>query len=98
MESNSRMDAKPPKHMHGDGMHKPHEAALTDVQKAKILDILSKYDGDSLSEKDAQAIFEEMRKADIHPGPGFKETIEEAGFDMEQFKPKGSPPPPPPRK
>ena len=98
MDSNSRMGGKPPKHMHGDGIHKPQDVALTDVQKARILDILSKYNANNLTEKDAQAIFEEMRKADIHPGPGFKEAVEEAGFDLEQFKPKGSPPPPPPRK
>ena len=93
MENNSGMGGKPPKHMHGDGQHKPQDVALTDVQKAKMLDILSKYDGDNLTDNDAQAIFEEMRKADIHPGPGFKETVEEAGFELEQFKPKGPPPP-----
>jgi hypothetical protein len=74
-------------------MRRQQNVALTDEQKATGQDILSKYDAENLTTDGADAIFEEMREADLPPGPGMKEAVEEAGFDLEPFKPKGGPPP-----
>ena len=79
------------------GMHK--DVALTDDQKSSVEDILSNYDPENLAEEDAQEIFDAFRKAGIQPGDSLKETVEAAGFDLDQFKPEranDAPPPPPP--
>ena len=97
MESISGLGAMSTMQMQMGGMRRQQNVALTDEQKSTIQDILSKYDAENLTEEDAQAIFEEMREAGIPPGPGMKEAVEEAGFDLEPFKPEGPPPPPPPQ-
>lgn len=74
-------------------------SALTDDQKQQVTDILSQYDPENMTADDAKAIFDSFREAGIQPGAGLKETVEAAGFDLEQFKPEkgeGTPPPPPP--
>lgn len=74
------------------------DVALTDDQKSTVNDILSNYDAENLTADDTQAIFDAFREAGIQPGDSLKETVEAAGFDLEQFKPEGpqGPPPPPP--
>lgn len=73
---------------------------LTDEQKTKIEEILSNYDADSITEEDAQAIFEAFKEAGITPCAGMKEAIEAAGFDAEELRTLAgenqAPPPPPP--
>jgi hypothetical protein len=76
--------------------------SLTDEQKQKVADILSEYDPENITEKDAKAIFQAFKDAGITPTKGLKETIEAAGFDAEDLRTKGMPdkggqmPPPPP--
>lgn len=70
--------------------------ALTDEQKQTITDILSNYDAESITQEDAQSIFESFREAGIRPGEGMRETIEAAGFDAENLRELGRPPGPPP--
>jgi predicted transcriptional regulator YheO len=79
--------------------------SLTDEQKQKIADILSKYDAKNLTADDAKAIFKAFKEAGITPAKGMKEAIEAAGFDAEKLRSEGmsdadkaghKPPPPPP--
>jgi hypothetical protein len=78
--------------------------SLTDEQKQKIADILSKYDAKNLTADDAKAIFKAFKEAGITPAKGMKEAIEAAGFDAEKLRAEGMPesdkagrrPPPPP--
>ena len=70
--------------------------ALTDEQKQTVTDILSNYDAESITEEDAQSIFESFREAGIRPGEGMRETIEAAGFDAGQLRELGRPEGPPP--
>lgn len=65
-------------------------AELTEEQTSTVEDILADYDPDSVTEEDAQAIFEKFRDAGIM-GKGLKETIEAAGFDAEQLREWGMP-------
>lgn len=95
MESISGLGAMSTMQMQMGSMRRQQNVALTDEQKSTVQDILSKYDAENLTADDAKAIFEEMREAGIPPGPGTKEAVEEAGFDLEPIKPKGTPPPTP---
>lgn len=95
MESISGLGAMSTMQMQMGGMQRQRNVTLTDEQKSTIQDILSNYDADNLTTEDAQSIFEAMRDAGIPPGSGMKEAVEEAGFDLEPFKPSGPPPPPP---
>ena len=95
MDSISGLGSMSTMHMQMGGMRRQN-VELTDDQKSTIEDILSKYDAENLTTDDAQAIFDEMRDAGISPGSAMKEAVEEAGFDLEPFKPEGGPPPPPP--
>jgi hypothetical protein len=80
------------------GMRPPK--ALSDDQKQKVTDILSKYDSSSLTETDAKSIFKAFEEAGIK-GAGLKEAIDNAGFNADklwslahdgQEAPKGPPP------
>lgn len=76
---------------------------LTDEQKKTVQDILSKYDPENLTADDAKEIFKALREANIPPGQGVMDAIDEAGFDSKELgklgrpdKPPQGPPPPPP--
>lgn len=68
---------------------------LTESQKAKLEEILAKYDPENLDAEDAKSIFDAMREAGIQPSKAVKETVEAAGFDLEKFKPERPAGPPP---
>jgi len=65
---------------------------LTDEQKTKLEEILSKYDPANMTEADKKALMEELRAAKIPPGKETFEAMEKAGFT----RPSGPPPGPPP--
>lgn len=83
-------------------------ARLSEEQKSAAEEILSQYDPESLSDEDVDAIKQQLRDAGIGPSRDLKDLLDEAGFDAEQFRPKGpggpggpggglegAPPPPP---
>ena len=53
---------------------------VTVEQKAKVKEILSKYDASSLTANDAKIINEAFRAAGLRNGPGLQEAIRDAGF------------------
>jgi hypothetical protein len=61
---------------------------LTDEQKQKVQDILSKYDTDSLTSSDAKSIFKAFEDAGIK-GPGLRDAIEETGVEADELWSKG---------
>jgi phosphatidylethanolamine-binding protein (PEBP) family uncharacterized protein len=66
--------------------------ALSAEQQAKVKSILSRYEADSLTAKDAKAINTAFREAGLRNGPGLMEAIKEAGFVPEEIS-KLDPPP-----
>ncbi len=69
--------------------------SLTETEKTQLEEILAEYDAENLTEEDVQSIFDEIREAGIQPGKAVKETVEAAGFDLEQFRPDRPAGPPP---
>ena len=65
---------------------------LTAEQKARVKDILSKYDPSSLTAKDARAINDAFRAAGLRNGPGLQDAIREAGFKPERIGELDPPP------
>lgn len=61
---------------------------LTDDQKKKLTDILSKYDATSISKDGMKSLMEELKKADIKPGKEVREAMDAAGFKPPE-KPNG---------
>ena len=68
------------------------EQSLSDVQKARVVSILSQYDSSSLTVEDAKAINNAFREAGIRKGPGQREAIEAAGFDARKISTLDPPP------
>lgn len=64
---------------------------LTDEQKELIDSILENYDTDSLTAEDAQDIIKQFQDAGIEPSDALKEYVQDSGYDLEQFAPKGMP-------
>jgi hypothetical protein len=64
-------------------------AKLSEEQKSAAEEILAQYDPEALSEEDVDAIKQQLRDAGIGPSRDLKDLLQEAGFDAEQFKPKG---------
>ncbi len=62
--------------------------SITDDQKNKIQTILSQYDPKNITAVDAKKIFEAFRNADIRPARGLKETIQAAGFNVDDLRTK----------
>jgi hypothetical protein len=60
--------------------------ALTDEQKQKVQDILSKFDPNNLTAADAKQIFKAFRDAGIQPGDDLKNAITDAGFDPNKLR------------
>jgi hypothetical protein len=56
---------------------------LSDEQKAKVKELLSDYDPESMTAEDAKSLFKSLKEAGIK-GPGLREAIKEAGFDPEE--------------
>jgi hypothetical protein len=65
---------------------------LTDEQKTKLEEILSKYDPANMTEADKKAMMEELRAANIPPGKATFEAMEAAGFAKPAPPPAGPPP------
>jgi phosphatidylethanolamine-binding protein (PEBP) family uncharacterized protein/Spy/CpxP family protein refolding chaperone len=65
---------------------------LTAEQKAKVKVILSRYEADSLTAKDAKAINTAFREAGLRNGPGLQEAIKEADFVPERISELDPPP------
>ncbi|WP_211097091.1 hypothetical protein [Aliishimia ponticola] len=63
------------------GMSPQTSNALTDTQKETLSGLLSKVDGDSLSDADAKALVEGIEEAGIAKGSGLTEALSEAGID-----------------
>ena len=74
----------------------PKNDALSEEEKTELEKILEEYNAETLTEEDAQSIFDKFREAGIKPGQGMKTAVEEAGFDLGQFKPAGGRPQGPP--
>jgi Ca2+-binding EF-hand superfamily protein len=64
---------------------------MTDEQKQKLQDILSKYDPDSTTGDTMKAMMDEIKEAGIKPSKDFKEIMDKAGFKPPE-KPSGPPP------
>lgn len=64
---------------------------LTDEQKSKLEEILSKYDPANMTEADQKSLMEELRSANIPPCKATFETMEAAGF-AKPTPPAGPPP------
>jgi hypothetical protein len=77
-------DRRPPTQEQGE--------ALTDLQKATVKSILSKYNSASLTAADARAVNDAFRAAGLRGGPGLRATIEAAGFDPEAIHELAPPP------
>lgn len=67
------------------------DTPLTDDQKKKLTDILSKYDASSISKDGMKSLMEELKKADIKPGKEVREAMDAAGFKPPE-KPGGQAP------
>lgn len=65
---------------------------LTEVQKAKVIAILSNYNSDSLTSTEAKAIHEAFREAGLRGGPAAEKAIREAGFNPEKLRDLAPPP------
>lgn len=81
----------------GGGPQREEVAVLTDAQTKTVNNILLKYDSESLSADDANAIMKAMREAKIPNGKGLEKAISNAGFSFEKIR-KLAPPPPRPDK
>lgn len=81
------------------------EETLSTEQQAQVKAILAKYDESSLTAKDARAINDAFREADLRNGPALLEAIRAAGFNPERIgeldpppdRDADQPPPPPER-
>jgi hypothetical protein len=75
----------------------PGPKALTDEQKAKVKDILSKYDPNNLTDADAKSIMDAFKEAGIQPSKDLQDTIKADGFGSSKLssmlKPHGHKPP-----
>ena len=74
---------------------------LSDDQKTQLLDILSKYDPESMTDADKSSLMEDLKSSGIRPSETVHGIIESAGFEVEE-PPQGPPPggkqgPPPPK-
>jgi len=86
--------------------HHPHaqggSASITESQTAKLQEILSNFDPESLSTEDAAEIVSQIRDLGIQPGRELAEELKSAGFDPRELREAASvegqrrPPPPPP--
>ncbi len=65
---------------------------LTDAQAAQVKQILSRYNANSLTAADAQAIHEEFRQAGLRAGPAMADVIRAAGFDPDRLRDLAPPP------
>jgi len=68
-----------------------NETSLTDEQQSTLNEILSQYDPENLTDEDAKSMMDAIRDAGIRPSREVGQTLEAAGFDMEQLKPPAPP-------
>jgi hypothetical protein len=70
---------------------------LTDEQKAKVKDILSKYDPNNLTDADTKSIMDAFKQAGIQPSKDLQDAIKADGFGStklsKMLKPHGHKPP-----
>ncbi len=65
---------------------------LSDTQRTQVITVLEKYDPESLTIKDAEAITEAFRAAGLRGGPEVDAVLEEAGFDPDELRELAPPP------
>lgn len=65
---------------------------ITDAQKEKLKTILSNYDSQSLTAKDAKAIHEAFRETGLRAGPATADAMREIGFDPDKLRDLAPPP------
>ena len=76
-------------------MSKVGQTLMTESQKTSFQEIISKYDPENFSQKDFEAMGEELRQAGIGRTREVKSMLEDAGFNIDQYA-KGGPSGPPP--
>lgn len=60
---------------------RPHMAVLNVEQKDQVAKLLSGYDADALSSKDARALVDQFKELGIPPGRDLAMTLADNGFD-----------------
>lgn len=60
---------------------RPHMAVLSVEQKDQVANLLSDYDADSLSNKDARELVDQFKELGITPGRDLAMTLADNGFD-----------------
>jgi hypothetical protein len=63
---------------------------LSEEQKTKLNEIVSKYDSSNISTEDAKSMMEELRSEGIGPGKETAAALTSAGFEMEKMRPEGA--------
>ena len=66
--------------------------ALTDAQVQQVKGILAKYDANTLTAAQAQAIHEAFRAAGLHGGTALNAAVKGAGFDPDRLRELAPPP------
>jgi|GEM_PF-1475696 hypothetical protein len=56
------------------------DTKLTDAQKTKLADIISKYDPDNMTASSTKSMMDEIKNAGITPSKDLGETLNKAGF------------------
>ncbi len=84
-------DRRPPRHERGG----ESTESLTNKQREQARQILSRYNPNSLTAKDARAIHRAFRDAGLRGGPAMNNTIKAAGFDPDKLRDLAPPPPRP---
>lgn len=62
---------------------------MTDSQKTSLQEIISNYDSDNFSQKDFEAMEDELKSAGIGRTREAKSMLEDAGFDITQYAKNG---------
>lgn len=77
----------------GSSQYRPQmeqSAKMTDDEKKKLQDIISKYDASSITQDEQKTMMDEIKSAGIKPSKELGETLNEAGFKRPE-KPKDAP-------
>ncbi len=76
----------------GDAGKKPEDRQITDAEKAKVKEILAKYDPAKLTEASAKEINRSLKDAGLRNGPELDRAIAECGFDAKKLRELNPPP------
>jgi hypothetical protein len=67
------------------GTENSQNATLTDDQKKQVQSILSQFDPKNPTAAGAQSIFKQLQQTGIQPGNDLKDSIQSAGFNIDQL-------------